>query len=105
MSIFQERLLVVTDTITSLDIRIRELERLRDQNKKAQLSARRLRPKSRRKRTRISNDKAAFFAGLFKRLRSAAAEPDETILALSRNRKPRTKRRKGAGGSYEPFNL
>jgi hypothetical protein len=57
MSIFQKRLLVVTDMITSLDIRIRDLERLRDQNKKAQLSARRLRPKSRRKRTRISNDK------------------------------------------------
>jgi hypothetical protein len=39
MSVFQQRLLVVTHTIPSLNIRIRELERLRDQVKKAQLSA------------------------------------------------------------------
>ena len=52
MGIFQQRLLVVTHTIPSLNIRIHELERLRDQVEKAQLSARRSRPKSRRKRTR-----------------------------------------------------
>jgi hypothetical protein len=39
MSIFEQRLSVVSDTITSLNIRIRELERLRDEVKKAQLSA------------------------------------------------------------------
>jgi hypothetical protein len=39
MNIFQQRVSVVTDTLTSLDIRIRELERLRDQVKKAQDSA------------------------------------------------------------------
>jgi len=53
MNTFQKRLSVVTDTITSLNIRISELQRLRDQVKKAQLSARRARPKFRRKRTRI----------------------------------------------------
>jgi hypothetical protein len=42
-SIFEQRLSVVNDTIASLNIRIRELERLRDQVKKAQLSARRSR--------------------------------------------------------------
>jgi hypothetical protein len=52
MSIFQQRLSVVSDTITNLNIRIRELEQLRNQVKKAQLSARRSRPKSRRKRAR-----------------------------------------------------
>jgi hypothetical protein len=39
MNIFQQRVSVVTDTITSLNIRIRELERLRDQVSKAQDSA------------------------------------------------------------------
>jgi len=47
MSTFQKRLSVVTDAITSLNIRIGELQRLRDQVKKAQLSARRSRPRSR----------------------------------------------------------
>jgi hypothetical protein len=51
MSIRQQRFSVVTDTIANLNARIRELERLRDQVRKAQLSARRSRPKSLRKRT------------------------------------------------------
>jgi hypothetical protein len=39
MNISQQRVSVVTDTIASFDIRIRELERLRDQVSKAQESA------------------------------------------------------------------
>jgi hypothetical protein len=44
MSVFQRRLSVITDTVTSLNIRMRELERLRDQVKRAQLLARKSRP-------------------------------------------------------------
>jgi hypothetical protein len=48
-----DRISVVTDTITSLNARMRELERLRAQVKKAQLSVRRSLPNSRKKRPRI----------------------------------------------------
>jgi len=53
MSTLQRRLSVVNDTITNLNAQIYELNRLRDQVRKAQLSARTARRKSRRKRTRI----------------------------------------------------
>jgi hypothetical protein len=53
MSSLQQRYAVVTDTITSLNLRIRELERLRDQVKKAERSTRRSRPKSRKRRARV----------------------------------------------------
>jgi hypothetical protein len=48
-----DRLAVITDTIASLNTRLRELERLRAQVNKAQLSARRSRPKPIKKRARI----------------------------------------------------
>jgi hypothetical protein len=47
MSVFQDRLSFVTDTITSLDTRMRELERLRDQVKNAELLIRKSRAKLR----------------------------------------------------------
>jgi hypothetical protein len=47
MSVFQDRLLVVTETITRLYTQMRELERLRDQVEKAELLARKSRPKLR----------------------------------------------------------
>jgi len=53
MSTLQRNLPVVTDTITYLTAQIRELNRLRDQVRKAQLSARRARRKPSRKRTRV----------------------------------------------------
>ena len=53
MGIFQQRLLVVTHTIPSLNIRIHELERLRDRVRKAQLSARRSRRKPRKASVRV----------------------------------------------------
>jgi hypothetical protein len=53
MSSLQQRYAVVTKTITSLNLRIRELERLRDQVKKAERSTRRSRPKSRKRRARV----------------------------------------------------
>jgi hypothetical protein len=59
MSIFKQRLSVINDTATSLSIRMRELERLRDQVKRAQLLAQRLPPKSRGKRREIGMTKAA----------------------------------------------
>jgi hypothetical protein len=48
-----DRISVVTVTIASLNTRMRELERLRAQVKKAQLSVRRSRPKSPKKIARI----------------------------------------------------
>jgi hypothetical protein len=39
--VLQQRLSIVADTITILNVRIRELERLRDQLEKARLAARR----------------------------------------------------------------
>lgn len=47
-----DRISVITDTINSLNIRMRELERLRDQVKKAEKSARRSRPRFPKKRAR-----------------------------------------------------
>jgi hypothetical protein len=46
MRVFQQHLSVITDTKTNLYTQLRELERLRDQVKRAQLLARRSRPKS-----------------------------------------------------------
>jgi len=93
MSIFQQRVSVVTDTITTLNIRISEPQRLRDQVREAQLSARRSRPKSLKKEREFRMTKAASsVSGLFMRLRQAGTEPDGTILALSRNRRSRVKR-------------
>jgi hypothetical protein len=44
MSVIQDRLSVITDTITSLDTQMRELERLRDQVKNAEQLVRKSRP-------------------------------------------------------------
>jgi hypothetical protein len=56
MSDFQQQLSALAETKIFFDIQLRNLERLRAQVKKAQLSARRSPPKSRRKRTRIGLD-------------------------------------------------
>jgi hypothetical protein len=45
MSVFQQCLSFITDTKTSLNTQMRELERLRGQVKKAQLKAQKLQPK------------------------------------------------------------
>jgi hypothetical protein len=53
MRSFQENLLIFTDNTANLLIRISELNELREQLRKAQLSARRSQQPMRRKRTRI----------------------------------------------------
>jgi hypothetical protein len=79
MSFFQKRLSVVTDTLTSLNIRIGKLQRLRDQVKKAQLSA--SRPNSRKKEREFRMTKAASsVGGDFMRLRRAGVEPERSLL-------------------------
>jgi hypothetical protein len=53
MRSFQENLLIFTDNTTNLLIQISELNELREQLRKAQLSARRSQQPMRRKRGRI----------------------------------------------------
>jgi hypothetical protein len=53
MRSFQENLLIFTDNTTNLLIKISELNELREQLRKAQLSARRSQQPMRRKRARI----------------------------------------------------
>jgi hypothetical protein len=53
MRAFQEKISIFTDNTANLLIQISELNELREQLRKAQLSARRSQPPMRRKRTRI----------------------------------------------------
>jgi hypothetical protein len=57
MSIFEQRLSVVTSRTTSLNAQMRELKQLRDQVKRAESASPRSRPTFRGKRARIWNDK------------------------------------------------
>jgi hypothetical protein len=102
MSIFRQRPSAVTDTITSLNIRIRELERLRDQVKKAHY-----RPEDRGrnpvgKEREFRMTRAASVGGIFMRaVMPGRRGADETILALSRNRRSSSQAPKSAGSSHE----
>jgi hypothetical protein len=62
MSALEQRLSAIADRTTSLNTQMRELEQLRVQLKKAQLSARGSRPKSHGKKTQIRNDKGRILA-------------------------------------------
>jgi len=73
MSSLQQRLAAITHTTANLIVQLRELDRLRERVRKAQLLARRSRQIDRRKRPHNQNQLAASFsrhrAGLQHKLR------------------------------------